>query len=163
MLALAGGHPYLLDAFGYHAWEYVKRGGHINADWIGAICGKDVREYLQQLSTILGDGPLLSKVIQVLLGPRWDVTSEDVAGLRELGVLRDEDGVLRGFSRTFEDHVRLVERNIDIWPLWRDTERVLRDVLERLLERSFGSVWPSALIKARPKAQTDNRGMSKEA
>ena len=36
-------------------------------------------------------------------------------------------------------------------PLWRDTERALRDVLERNLERKFGSNWPSALGKARPK------------
>ena len=29
VLALCGGHPYLLDVFGYHAWEHAAQGGRI--------------------------------------------------------------------------------------------------------------------------------------
>ena len=95
---------------------------------------------------------MLSKAIQVLVGPQRDVTSADVDALCELGiVLRDEEGALRGFSRIFEDHLRLVERSIDIWPLWRETEHVLRAVLERHIYDTFGEDWPHALGHARPK------------
>lgn len=144
--SLCGGHPYLLDAFGFHAWERVERGGRVNIEWIESTCGMLVREYFQQVSTVLDDGPMLSKAVQVIVGPQWDVTEDDTDALCELGILlRDEDGVLRGFSRTFEDHLRVVERSIDVWPLWRDTERVLREVLQLRLEDAFGSNWPDAL------------------
>ena len=144
-------HPYLLDAFGYHAWSHDKQGGRIDIDWIQTTCGKLSQEYHQQVSDVLKDGPMLSKAIQVIVGPQWDVTEEDVAALCELGVLRDDNGRLRGFSRAFEDHLRIMGRSIDIWPLWRDTERALRDVLEHNLESKFGPGWPDALGKARPK------------
>ena len=151
VLSFTGCHPYLLDIFGYHAWDHEKRGGRIDINWIETTCVKLAREYHQQVTEVLEDGPMLSKAIQVIVGPQWDVTAEDVAALCELGVLRDGDGILRGFSRAFEDHLRIMGRSIDIWPLWRDTERALRDVLERNLEGNFGPVWPNALGKARPK------------
>lgn len=151
VLAFCGGNPYLLDGVAFHAWERVRRGERIDSEWIRNIGGELVRDYLPQVSTILQDGPMLSKAVQVVVGPHWDVTAEDINALRELGVLREEQGELRGFSRTFEDHLRLVGRHIDIWPLWRDTERALREVLERNLEQVHGSDWPKRLAKARPK------------
>ena len=151
VLALCGGNPYLLDGIAFHAWERVKQGERIDSEWIRNIGGDLVRDYLPQVSTILQDGPMLSKAVQVLVGPQWDVTTEDIAALCELGVLHEEDGELRGFSRTFEDHLRLLGRDIDIWPLWRDTERALREVLERRLEQIHGSDWPNRLVKSRPK------------
>lgn len=136
----------MLDAFGFHAWERVERGERIGIEWIESTCGMLVREYFQQVSTVLDDGPMLSKAVQVIVGPQWDVTEDDADALCELGILlHDGDGVPRGFSRTFEDHLRVVERGIDVWPLWRDTERVLREVLQLRLEETFGSDWPDAL------------------
>ena len=151
VLALCGGNPYLLDGFAFHAWEHVEHGGKIDGEWIRDTGGELVRDYLSQVSTVLQDGPMLSKAVQVIVGPQWDVTTEDVTALRELGVLREEHGELRGFSRTFEDHLRLIGRDIDIWPLWRDTERAIRAVLEEGLEQVYGSDWPDRLAKSRPK------------
>ena len=151
VLIMTGGHPYLLDAFGYHIWEHVDYGRKISVDRIRSICCNLARGYHEQVAEILGDGPMLSKLVQVLVGPQWDVTQEDVTALREVGALREEDGVLHGFSPAFEDHLRVVDLGIDTWSLWRDTERVLRDVLERNLEVKFGPEWPIALGKAQPK------------
>lgn len=152
--SLCGGHPYLLDAFGYHAWDHVEQGRRVSIAWIEATCGMLIREYFQQVSTVLDDGPMLSKAVQVIVGPQWDVTAEDADALFELGILlRDEEGMLRGFSRTFEDHLRVVERSIDVWRLWRDAERVLREVLEQHLEIAFGEDWPDALGKTKSSRQ----------
>ncbi len=151
VLAFCGGHPYLLDAFGYHAWDHVEQGGPIDIRWIEAICEMLVREYFQQLSTVLEDGPMLSKAVQVIIGPQWDVTTEDVDALCELGIVsHDERGAPRGFSRAFEEHLSVFERSIDIWSLWRNTERVLREFLDDRLEYTFGADWSDALVKARP-------------
>ena len=152
VLALCGGHPYLLDAFAYHAWNLVDGGRRISVEWIEATFGRLLHDYFEQVSTVLDDGPMLSKAVQVFVGPQWDVTSADTDALCELGIaLRDEEGVLRSFSSTFEEYLRVVERGIDIWPLWRETERVVREVLEQHLERAFGPDWPDALCKAKPK------------
>jgi len=155
IVSVCGGHPFLLDALGYEAWELVDQGGQVELPWITATCDRLVRGYLQQVSSVLGDSPMLSKAVQVLVGPQWDVTKDDVDALCDLGViLQDEKGGLRGFSRAFEDHLSVMERCIDIWPLWRDTERALRDVLESGLQQAFGAAWPEALVKARPKLKS---------
>ena len=156
VLAVCAGHPYLLDAFGYHAWEHVERGREVNVGWVEKECATLAREYFEQVSTILSetaisDGTMLSKAVQVLVGPQWDVAAQDVDALRELGVLlSDGEGGLRGFSRSFEDHLRVVERGIDLWPLWRETEQALREYLDRRLMNKFGPDWPEELGKARP-------------
>ena len=155
VVALCGGHPYLLDAFAFHAWEDTKRGKEVDVDWIGRRAGTIVLEYVRQMSTILGDGPMLSKAVQVLVGPQWDVTREDVDALCELGVLlQDDTAGLRGFSRTVEDHLRFVGLDDDVWGLWHDTERALRTVLERQLSQKFGISWPDALCRARPRLRS---------
>ena len=151
VLALCGGNPYLLEGIAFHAWDRVEQGERIDSEWIRTVGGELVREYLLQVSTILKDGPMLSKAVQVVVGPQWDVTTEDIAALCELGVLYDEDGELRGFSRTFEDHLRVEGRDIDIWPLWRETERALRDVLEWHLQQVHGSEWANGLVRSRPR------------
>ena len=151
VLAVCGGHPYLLDAFGYHAWEHVERGGEVSVGWVEQECAMLAREYFEQVSTVLSDGEMLSKAVQVLVGPQWDVVAQDVDALRELGVLlSDGEGGLRGFSRSFEDHLRVVERGIDLWPLWRETEQALREYLDQRLGSRFGPDWPEELGKARP-------------
>lgn len=152
LLALCGGHPYLLDAFAYHAWNLIDRGGETSVDWIEATCGTLLYEYFEQVSTVLEDGPMLSTAVQVFVGPQWDVTPGDLDALYELGIaVRDEDGLPRAFSREFEEYLRLAERDIDVWSLWRETEQVLRKVLELHLERAFGTNWSDELCKARPK------------
>ena len=151
VLARCGGHPCLLDAFAFHAWNLVDTGREVSVEWIEATCGKLLDDYFKQVSTVLKDGPMLSKAVQVFVGPQWDVTSADVDALCELGVaLRDEEGVLRGFSITFEEYLRVVELDIDIWSLWHDTERAVREVLEQHLKKKFGSNWPEELCRAKP-------------
>ena len=118
--------PCLLDAFGYHAWEHPKQGEVVSVGWVEKECATLAREYFEQISTVLSeavlsDGTMLSKAVQVFLGPRWDVTAQDVDALRELGVLPSErEGRPCGCSRSFDDHLRVVARGFDFWPPWRE-------------------------------------------
>lgn len=151
VLALCGRHPYLLDAFAYHAWNRVYGGERISAEWMHKTCGMVLRDYFGQLVTVLGDGPLLSKAVQVFVGPQRDATSSDVDGLCELGIaMLDAQGMPRCFSDSFEEYLQVVDRSIDFWPLWSEAERELRNVLDRRLELTFGPGWPVNLCRARP-------------
>ena len=151
ILSFLGCHPYLLDMFGYHVWARVKQREHVDINWIGEICDELIREYHQQIDEVLEDSAMLSKLIQIVVGPQWDVTKDDVDVLCELGVLRNEDGRLLGFSRAFENHLQIVSRSVDVWPLWRETERSLRAFLEDRLKIRFGLEWPKELSQFQPK------------
>jgi hypothetical protein len=42
---------------------------------------------------------------------------------------------------------------MDIWPLWRNTERTLRDILQFHLQQTYGTDWVEALCRARPRLE----------
>ena len=152
VLSLCGSHPFLLDAFAFHAWNAVRQNGRISIEWVDLTCRELLSDYFEQVSRVLSDGPMLSKAVQVFVGPQWDVRSTDVDALCELGVAhRDDKGLLRCFLDPFEEYLQVVQRSIDIWALWCETERVLRRVLEQRLEQKYGRDWPNKLCRDKPK------------
>jgi hypothetical protein len=148
--AVVGGHPYLLDAFACQAWERVLYGGTLEIGWFRHSMRQIVRDYFDEVSTVLRDGSMMRKLFQVLVGPQLDVTFDDLESLVDYGVLHRDGDKLRPFSEGFGEYIRSIERYSDFWPLWRDTERALRDSLETLLTRSLGESWASELKKTRP-------------
>lgn len=149
--AICGRHPYLLDAYAFHAWERASLKQALDAAWFHESMREVVHEYFQQVITILRDGPMLGNLVQVIAGPQWSVGPDDVDELVDYGVLSVEEGPrLRAFSEGFEEYVRFVEQSVEIWPLWRSTERALRDGLETLLSKEFGESWPSEVKKKYP-------------
>ena len=156
VLGLCGGHPFLLESFAYNAWDLVRRNKQMTVQWINEICRSVLNEYFEQVSSVLSDGPTLSKAVQVFVGPQWDVTSVDVDDLCEIGIAkRDPEGELLCFSTPFEEFLHIQERSIDAWTLWRETERELRIALEHRLTTVFGEDWSSGLCRARPKFRKD--------
>lgn len=148
---LCRGNPYLLDCFAYHAWEHRSAGGKIDSEWIEDCCWRFGLKYVEQVISVLDTGAMLSKASQLLVGPQLDISGEDLVYLEDLGVVYEEEGgVLRGFSRVFEDRLRLVERKGGTWEVWGRTERVLREVLECHLKQKYGNEWPQKLSRIRP-------------
>lgn len=150
--SVCGRHPFLLDAFAYHAWERTAQDKVTDTNWFSSVMGGVVRSYFDQVATILRDGPMLSKAVQAVAGPQWDITPNDIEALVDYGVLdRGEGNRLRAFSEGFADYLRLVQASVDIWPLWRDAEKGLREVLNALLENAYGPDWQKELRTSRPK------------
>lgn len=150
--AVCGEHPYLLDAYAYHAWQGHSERRALTLGWFRTTMRAVVRDYYQQVVTILEDARTLGKFVQVIVGPQWNVTPDDVDAMVDYGVLHSEsNGRLRSFSAGFDEYVRFVEGSVEIWPLWRDTERALRDGLEHALTQRFGERWDQEIKNARPK------------
>jgi len=150
--AVCGEHPFLLDAYAYHAWEGMTQGHTLGLDWLRVTMRGVLRDYYQQVVTILRDASILDKFVQVFIGPQWNVGPDDVDAMVDYGLISFEyETRLRTFSEGFEDYVRFVEGSVEMWPLWRDTERVLRDSIETLLQKRFDEGWPEELMSARPK------------
>jgi hypothetical protein len=111
---------------------------------------KVIREYFDQVITVLRDGSMMNKLTQVVAGPQWNLGPDDVAQLIDYGVLLQSGRRLAPFSEAFGEYVRFVEHSVEIWPLWRDTERTLREALDTLLIGTFGEAWSSQIKRARP-------------
>jgi len=152
--AVCGKHPFLLDVFSYHAWEQARKGQPLSLEWFRSTIGGSIRDYFQQIASILQDGPMLSQAVQVIAGPNWNVTPDDIDSLVQYGVLDyAESNKIRGFSERFEDYLCFLQNSVDIWPLWRDTERLVRDGLETLLMEKLGQSWAVEMKKIRPKVR----------
>lgn len=167
IIMICGGHPYLLDAFAYHAYEKVIRGNIVNSELVRSILNRITRHYFDQVNTILKDSTMLSKTIQILVGPSWDVTQNDVEELIDYGIIkRDLNSNIHAFSNSLLDYLQFIRESVDIWPLWRETERSLRDTLVVLLEDKYGKEWPESLMKAQikiaPLIQDCQKKMAKE-
>lgn len=167
IIMICGGHPYLLDAFAYHAYEKVIRGNIVTTDLVRSILNSITRHYFSQVKTILTDGTMLSKAVQILVGPTWDITPNDVEELIDYGIIkRDLNCNIHAFSNSFLDYLQFIRESVDIWPLWRETERSLRDTLVILLEDKYGKEWPESLMKAQikiaPLIQDCQKNMAKE-
>lgn len=145
--AVCSQHPYLLDVYAYHAWNQQWQGRSMGVEWFRTTMQSVLRDYYDQVITILRDTSILGKFIQIVLGPQWNVSPDDVDAMNEYGLIRIESGTrLRSFSQGFEDYVRFIdEGSVEIWPLWRDTERALRNSIETQLQYHYGEEWSAAL------------------
>lgn len=148
---VCGSVPYLLDCFAYRAWERVQRGLLVDLDWVSETCSELAASYVEQIIPILVDSSLLLKAIQIFVGPQRDVTSGDVRVLQELGVLRLDGVRIRPFVPALVGGLKSMAEQIDVWPLWRQTERAIRLGLESRLELVYGTDWPTKLIADKPK------------
>ena len=149
---LCGHHPFLLDAFAYHAWQTASLGYCLEVDWVRRTMKSIVRDYYHQVVTVLKDVGMLEKLVQVLVGPQWDILPGDVDAMIEYGVIcAGNTQRLHSFSEGFADYLGFVEGCTNLWPLWCDTERLLRDAIATLLQERFGEDWKEEIKKSRPK------------
>lgn len=146
-----GQNPFLLDVFAFNAWEAVSRGYDLSPEWIASVMQKEAIRYYKQVITVLQDGDKLKKVMQILIGPQWDVSLEDRRVLCEYGILRQSECGFRGFCDGFSNYLDFVRQDVDIWPLWSETESGIRSYLQERLINRFGEEWVASLKAAQPK------------
>lgn len=151
---LCGTHPYLLDSFAFFAHQVHASGRSLSPSDCQLLMAARLCEFFRQLTDVLKDGSQLSHLVQVLLGPQFDVTKDDVEGLVEYGLLEyDDRGGIRPFASSFGEYLNIVERSVDMWPLWRETEQKLRDALHIKLVEKYGDPWVPQLTSAFPSLQ----------
>jgi len=150
--ALCGRHPFLLDTYGFYAWDALHHGESLSVDWLRSVPRETLTHYYEQVTTVLRDTGMLEKFVQAVLGPRWDIKPNDVHEMIVYGILRTEgDRGVASFSEGFTQYVRHVEVPANIWMLWRDTERALREAIDGRLRARFGPEWPTQVRRARPR------------
>lgn len=157
----AGRHPFLLDF--YNNFCFVSK--EIDHD---TIISNLRLEFLNQFSTIqdtLKNEDLLDKAIQLVVGPVYDANKISEERLLKFGFIKVVDNeqkmnVLgRIMGATYQGHsyvcfsdyfTNVLERNviedIDYWPVWKETEKMLRGLIKTYLDERYGADWEPLIV-----------------
>lgn len=157
ILFYCGAHPYLLEMLG---WEIVERFRQnqeqkIDVDKAANAILQSVFEHYDDMVRLLREDETLNKLLQILFGPVIDVKQTDVTELQNYGLIQlTESGTYAAYSEHFHDYLKLHERSTeftaDLWPIWRDTEKALREVITTTMFNVHGSQWIEKLEEERP-------------
>ena len=148
-----GGHPYLTCSFAFQlAAIWMSRGLE---DCVGALLSArgEFLEHYDELVELLKEDESLHTLLEVIFGPVMTATSTDAAKFEQTGLVRQSlDGGYDGFSRDFTDYLRSIHRSVDLWPLWNQAERTLRDLVSAKMSEIYsGNDWPQRVASERPR------------
>nr|WP_290665148.1 Swt1 family HEPN domain-containing protein [Ardenticatena sp.] len=147
-----GGHPYLLELLGYEVVEFFREEQVVDIDKAARRSMPAFLSQYDRMRELLREEGKLDKIIQVLFGPVVDVKWTDVENLLKYGFIKqDEQGTYTAFSEHFQTYLEIVERQFDwdLWPVWRQTEKALRQLITRMMRKKYGDNWIEALEKAK--------------
>ncbi len=146
-----GGHPYLLEMLGYEIVEMFREKQEVNVDRAASRVEGSFLDQYDHMVGMLNEYDSLKKLLQILFGPVVDIKQTDVDEFLRYGLIRlTDDGKYAAFSSHFQTYLKLIERQSDLWPLWRETELALRNLITTTMLKHYGEHWIDRLEKARP-------------
>ena len=157
ILYYCGAHPYLLEMLGCEIVEIFRQNQDQKNDVdkaADAILGSFFEHYDDMIRLLREEGTL-NKLLQILFGPVIDVKPTDVTELQNYGLVKpSEKGTYVAYSEHFHAYLAMQEREpelaADLWPIWRDTEKALREVITTTMFNAYGANWINELGKTRP-------------
>lgn len=159
-----GRHPFLLDYFNDFC---IQRDlvDNIENDTILEEIRLNLLNHFNTIQDTLSHEDLLNKAIQLVLGPAFDVKKLDEEKLLKYNFIKIVDneeklGILghlvgstyQGKSYTcFSDFfTNVFEQNhiidIDYWPLWTETEKMIRNLIKIYVTEVYGADWETAIF-----------------
>jgi hypothetical protein len=146
-----GGHPYLLEMIAYEIVELFREKHVIDVDQSAKQIEHSFLAQYDHMIGILREDGSLNKMIQILFGPVVDANQTDVDEFLGYGLIHiTEHGNYSALSAHFETYLKLIARQIDLWPVWRDAEMALRRVVTATMIERYGENWVEKLLKVRP-------------
>ena len=155
---LTGGHPHLATVLlrcvcdlAMEAEEAGVTSVLREEEWLEAISGEFI-DYYDDLIELLRQEDSLKTLVEILFGPVFTATRYDADRLRRQGLLKTDPKTdeFQTFSTDFDAYLGVIAREENLWPLWTQTERLLRDNLRRILVDHLGEDWPTVLPAKAP-------------
>lgn len=159
MLFYAGRSPFLLSALAHAILAEDERLpiNDIDIDKIALEIKNDMDSYFNLLLDYMEREDVYKDMIQIFIGPRYDITQRDINELMDRGYLYQDERE-EGFndsmtgeqlnyqtvSEYFVDYIRYYqeqkeeEEGIITWVELNRTEKFLRDVIQSQMEKEFG-------------------------
>ena len=173
---LVGNHPFLIDIVNYYVFQYLSQNYPKSYNDLFLHIESHIQLTLFQSFetslTLIRDENLYSAAFQLVLGPVYDVTSIEEQKLikydflkkitveekekilnRRIGLQTIEGISYRCFSIFFTEYWNLKFSEVDYWPLWKETENALRDLVKNYLDDKFTSNWEVEFVQKYPKKQ----------
>jgi hypothetical protein len=158
ILFYCGGHPYFLEALGYEIFEGFREEQRIDIDKAADRIAQSFLDQYDHMVDLLREDGSLNKLLQILFGPLVDVKQTDVDEFLRYGLIKPtQQGTYVAFSEHFHTFLNLIEREtglVNLWPVWRETERALRHLVTNTMLSQYGEGWIKRLEKARPHLKT---------
>jgi hypothetical protein len=138
-----GGHPFLAEMVLSNSWEERAIASGVKMS-VGALF-----DYYEQVRRLLREEGLFDDLLQITVGPRWDVKAMAIEYLARYRVVRGtttgEDHMYRGFSEHFNGYLERCAREAPAWSVWSETEKALRALVEAVCYEAFGTAWIETL------------------
>jgi len=140
-----GGHPYLLEMLGYEIIEMFRTQQQVDVDQAAYQIGQSFLDHYDHKVNILNEDGSLNKILQILAGPVIDINQTDLDEFLRYGFIKQTDTGYVAFSGHFQAYLKLIGRQIDLWPVWRETEIALSNVIADTMLERYGEQWISRL------------------
>lgn len=156
LLYYSGKHPFLLDMINYSVFNQIEQ-SEINLDEIFSKTLENLKlklynEY-ESIINLMKQEELDSKLAQLIVGPQYNLTHRDVEKLLKYSLVSNSDNnSYECFAKYFEEYLFLKASEIDIWPLWKETEVEIRSIIKQFLNEKYGETdWENKFVKGNPK------------
>ena len=155
LIFYCGGHPYLLEMLGYEVVELFRETCTVDVERAFKGIEQSIIDHYEHILSLLREDEGLNKILQILFGPVVDAKPTNAEELERYGLIKsDAKGNYVAFSEHFRTYLKMIERQVDLWPLWRETEIALRQVVTEKMVEHYGEWWVEKLSRARPNLKT---------
>lgn len=167
---LVGHHPFLMDLVNFNVYNTISEDiVIIDENFINEI-ESELRLTLftnfdSTLSLIKKEN-LYSKAFQLVLGPIFDVSTIDEQKLikyqfikkiskeqkekllcRNIGLVTSDNYAYICFSEYFTEYLNLKFTETDFWPIWKELEKEMREVIKYCIKANIGEIWEDLYLK----------------
>jgi len=150
-----GGYPYLLEMLGYEMVEMFYEQQQVDVKKCIQTLERSFLDQYDRMLDLMREDETLHKLLQILFGWAVDVKQTDIDDFLRYGLLQiTEQGTYQAFSMHFQTYLKLVERQVDLRNVLRETEIALRYFITEKMRDKYGDSWIEELEKKHPKAKT---------
>lgn len=143
-------HPFLLDVVNNDIFNNLNNNSISFNETLKSILSDlnlKIRNEYNSIINLLKEEKLLSKAIQIIVGPVYDVKQIDVDKLLKYQLIKSTESGYNGFCNFFNDYLSLIQKEVDVWPLWSQTESEIRKLIKEFLNTTYGINWEDKFLK----------------
>jgi len=173
---LVGKHPYLIDLYNYHVFNFLHSNSlsefDMQADEIERELSLTLFTNFDTSLDLIKEENLYNKAFQLIFGPIYDATSIDEQRLlkyqfiksiskedksellgRQVGLITTHNLTYICFSEYLTEYWNIKFAEIDFWPLWKEFEKKVREIIKYFLTEKFGDAWEDKYLEINQSSQ----------
>jgi hypothetical protein len=106
--------------------------------------------YYDELMRLLSEDESDRRLLEVVCGPVIKATRADAKKFELYQLIRPVGNGYQGFSEHFTQYLQARQYDVDLWSLWTQTERTLRDFIAFKMESRYGQDWEKRIVQEHP-------------